>query len=287
MNAFKLIIDKFIKQFPKLNFNRIKNFENRFNSLLNYIIQSNLPPITINKTYNILISSKNNFTKIKPQDPISQLFELPIITITRRTAVKLNEVCFRYLLTSELIYILVGVEDFFDILNFTIRNEVRRYFENALMITARIRCTVEDNDGRRHDRFIEAGVHFCILNIDEINTLGDKSFPAFTRALLLFNHLDQLSKIIILDISKVNLNMTDYAAPAANGYILLSREINLTYLIINPNNDKNNYCLYSVILANFYIISDLNYKDHQRTSKFISISSTLISNYKLNFLGMN
>ena len=86
----------------------------------------------------------------------------------------MNEVRLKYLLTCESIHTLAVVKDYFDILNFTIRNEVRRYFENALIITARIRYTSQDNNGRRHDRFIGAGVHFCILNINEIDNLGDR-----------------------------------------------------------------------------------------------------------------
>ena len=39
----------------------------------------------------------------------------------------MNEVRFRYLLTSESIHTLAVVEDYFDILNFTIRNELRKY----------------------------------------------------------------------------------------------------------------------------------------------------------------
>ena len=106
-------------------------------------------------------------------------------------------------------------------------------------------------------------MHIRILNIDEINTIGYRLSQAFTRALKLFNHLDQPSEIIIIDISEVILNIADYAASAANGYIPLSREINLTNLIINPNNDKDNYCLNWLILAYFYIISNSNYKDLQ------------------------
>ena len=119
-------------------------------------------------------------------------------------------------------------------------------------------------------------MHFRKLNIYEIDTLGDRLSQAFTRALKLFNHQDKPSGIIIIDISEVILNIADYAAPAANGYIPLSRKINLTHSIIKLNNDKDNYCVYWVILSYFYIISDPNYKDPHRTSKLISISSKLI-----------
>ena len=188
MNFPILIPEKFNKRYPKLNSNRINNFENRFNSRLNYIIKYQLPSIIINKTYNKLISSINNITEIRPKVPKSQsfddfypnLFELPNITITKRAAVKMNEVQLRYLLTSESIHTLALVEDYFDILNFTIRNEVRGFLKNALMITAIIRCTLQDNDGRRHDRFIGAGVHFRIFNIDEIDTISDRLSQAFT-----------------------------------------------------------------------------------------------------------
>ena len=163
----------------------------------------------------------------------------------------MNEVRFRYLITSESIYTLAVVEDYYDIFNFTIRNEVQRYFENALMITARIRCTCQDNDGTRQDRFIGAGVHFCILNIDEIDTLGERVFKAFTRALELFNHPDQPLGIIIIDIIAVILDIADYPATSANKYIPLSREINLTHSIINPNNDKDNYCFHWEIFSIF------------------------------------
>ena len=63
-----LIPEKFNRRFPKLNSNRLRNFENRFNSRLNYIIKSKLRPIIINTTYNKLISSINNF--IRPKPPI-------------------------------------------------------------------------------------------------------------------------------------------------------------------------------------------------------------------------
>ena len=32
----------------------------------------------------------------------------------------------------------------------------------------------QDSEVKRHDRFIEAKVHFCKLNIDKINILGDR-----------------------------------------------------------------------------------------------------------------
>ena len=43
------------------------------------------------------------------------------------------------------------------------------------MITARIRCTLENNTTeRREDRYVGAGVHNRLLNIDEIDTLRDR-----------------------------------------------------------------------------------------------------------------
>ena len=109
------------------------------------------------------------------------------------------------------------------------------------MITAEIRCTLQDGEGIRYDRYIGAVVRFRILNIDEIDTLGDRLSQAFTIELDEFNHPEHLSGMLIINISEVILNIADYAALAANGYIPLSREINLTHSIINLNNDKDNY----------------------------------------------
>ena len=55
LNTPILIPEKFNRRFPKLNSNWLNNFKNKFNSRLNYIIKSKLPPIIINKTYNKLI----------------------------------------------------------------------------------------------------------------------------------------------------------------------------------------------------------------------------------------
>ena len=50
LNTPILIQEKINRRFPKLNSNRLKIFEKRFNSRLNYIIKSKLFPIIINKT---------------------------------------------------------------------------------------------------------------------------------------------------------------------------------------------------------------------------------------------
>ena len=68
------------------------------------------------------------------------------------------------------------------------------------MITARIRCTVENNmTGRREDRYEGAKVHFRLLNIDEIDTLSDWLSQAFSIAIERFHHPDKPSSIILVD----------------------------------------------------------------------------------------
>ena len=113
------------------------------------------------------------------------------------------------------------------------------------MITGRMRCThKESNTERREDRYVGAGLHIRLLNIDEIDTLNDKLSETFSIALERYNHPDQPSSMVLVDIREVILNIVYYVAPAANGYIQLSTKLNNTHSIINPKNENDNYCFY-------------------------------------------
>ena len=91
------------------------------------------------------------------------------------------------------------------------------------------------------------------------------------------------SSLILHSINALILNMSEFHPVEGASYLVLSNYLKHLKLIINPINKNNNECFKYCILANFYMISDINYEHPQRVSKLLSLENLIINVYQLSF----
>ena len=210
--------------------------------------------------------------------PHRDLFDLPDIRIETHNGPAFHQVILHYIDEN----VAIGVENYFNTLRFTIRNQIRKYFENVLVIQIRLVCKFETQYGFI-ERIITYTTDIRVADLGGIDRFTDHLIELFPAALDRFKIPGAPSGIILHSINALMLNMTELHPIEGASYLEISNYLKHSKMIINPINKNDNECFKYCILAYFYIISDINYEHPERVSKLLLLENFIINEYHLNF----
>ena len=111
--------------------------------------------------------------------PDQNLFNLPDIRVETRDDPATREVILHFIddnLTN-------GIENYFNTLRFTIRNQIRKYYQNGLMIKVRLVCTFDTNREGFIERIITYPVRIRVEDLDGIDRFTNHLSDLFGEAL--------------------------------------------------------------------------------------------------------